>query len=155
MYARAYMRKRRDENRLWARELLGGRCRRCGGRDRLEFDHIDPATKRFTVGASLTMSRQTLAVEVAKCQLLCRECHQSKTAAEDHTVGPMSRLREARIERQATAEEPGAWSQNWVAERIGAALRTYTRWEAGNLPRPFYRKRLERLFGMPWEELWP
>lgn len=68
----------------------------------------------------------------------------------------MSRLQNARIERQADSAEPHAWTQAWVAERIGVAVRSVKAWEAGaSEPRPFYQKRLSRLFGLTWDELWP
>jgi len=34
--------------------MLGGRCVRCGATEDLEFDHIDPSTKRFTISGGLS-----------------------------------------------------------------------------------------------------
>jgi hypothetical protein len=61
-------------------ELLGGRCIRCGTTDDLEFDHIDPSTKRFAICSDLTRAWSELLEELAKCQLLCRPCHIDKGA---------------------------------------------------------------------------
>jgi transposase len=57
----------------------GGRCCLCGY-DRcvsaLEFHHLDPATKRLGIAAGgLSHSLQTLRGEIAKCVLLCSNCH--------------------------------------------------------------------------------
>lgn len=57
----------------------GGACRLCGY-DRslaaLEFHHLDPASKRMGISArGLTLSLAALRAEVAKCVLLCSNCH--------------------------------------------------------------------------------
>lgn len=60
--------------------LLGGVCKKCGSDKDLEFDHIDPATKEFTLTEKTAwMSKKRLLVELAKCQLLCAVCHTAKT----------------------------------------------------------------------------
>lgn len=65
-----------------ARVTLGGCCARCGTQERLEFDHIDPATKRQKVTRMHTYSDVAFWAEVAKCQLLCRPCHVDKSVQE-------------------------------------------------------------------------
>jgi transposase len=57
----------------------GGCCQLCGY-DRfigaLEFHHLDRATKRLGISANgLTLSVKTVRDEVAKCVLLCSNCH--------------------------------------------------------------------------------
>jgi transposase len=57
----------------------GGRCRICGY-DRctaaLEFHHLDPAEKSHGISArGLTLSVEAARREVAKCILLCSNCH--------------------------------------------------------------------------------
>lgn len=58
---------------------MGGKCCKCGSTDLMEIDHVDPATKLFCVTSGLLYSLDRLLAEVAKCQLLCRECHKKKT----------------------------------------------------------------------------
>lgn len=42
----------------------------------LEFDHVDPETKRFNVGdASSAPSLEALKEEIEKCDLVCSNCH--------------------------------------------------------------------------------
>ena len=57
----------------------GGACRLCGY-DRclaaLEFHHLDPATKRFSVSTKgVSRAFDTVRDEAAKCVLLCANCH--------------------------------------------------------------------------------
>lgn len=57
----------------------GGSCRICGyDRDprALEFHHVDPRQKSFAVaGSGMTRSIAAAREEVAKCVLLCSNCH--------------------------------------------------------------------------------
>lgn len=69
--------RRRTKRRLV--EEAGGRCVACGF-DRhpaaLQFHHLDPGTKSFGLSErGLTRSIERLRREVAKCVLLCANCH--------------------------------------------------------------------------------
>lgn len=79
---RVYTAERREHLRTELRELLGGRCARCGSTKELHFDHIDPATKLFAIANGLSRPRAVLLAEVAKCQLLCRPHHDEKSDLE-------------------------------------------------------------------------
>jgi hypothetical protein len=63
-------------------------CERCGVSDPrvLEFDHIDPKSKSFSIarGISDILSWENILVEIKKCQVLCANCHKIKTADEQH-----------------------------------------------------------------------
>lgn len=64
-------------------EYLGGRCVKCGTIEKLEFDHINPITKSFTITKFLTQKPwEEVLAELRKCQLLCENCHKEKTLAE-------------------------------------------------------------------------
>jgi hypothetical protein len=41
----------------------------------LDFHHKDPTTKKFTVSDALAYSEKTLRAEIAKCDVLCSNCH--------------------------------------------------------------------------------
>ena len=81
-YLRGYIKARRQWRREQLVAMLGSACVRCGATEDLEFDHIDPATKRFAVGSSMSRAWDELVEEALKCQLLCRSCHREK-AVED------------------------------------------------------------------------
>lgn len=77
--------ERRKYQREWAQRrrrafFAGKSCFQCGATEELELDHIDPATKVDHKIWSWSAERQ--ATELEKCQVLCRACHQLKSASE-------------------------------------------------------------------------
>lgn len=74
----AVSRRRREVKRILVKEA-GGACRLCGY-DRciaaLEFHHVVPAEKRFSLSArGLARSIARARAEARKCVLLCANCH--------------------------------------------------------------------------------
>lgn len=65
--------------RAYAIEKLGGKCVICGATTDLQIDHIYRADKNFAVSQWWSSSRAKMDAELAKCQLLCRDCHKAKT----------------------------------------------------------------------------
>lgn len=61
-----------------AKQQLGGKCVRCGSTEGLQFDHVDPSTKKFAISTKITNTNKDLAKELEKCQLLCSPCHKLK-----------------------------------------------------------------------------
>jgi hypothetical protein len=63
-------------------------CQHCGYNAHpvaLEFDHIDPSTKKFSIGSQLmSMSWKSIHEEIVKCQVLCANCHQIHTYESNH-----------------------------------------------------------------------
>lgn len=58
-------------------------CTDCGERDPvvLEFDHLDAAVKSFDIGQVLPYrSWQSILDEMAKCEVVCANCHRRRTA---------------------------------------------------------------------------
>lgn len=74
-YCNARMRASRE---AWI--SANGPCRRCGSTVELQVDHIDRNQKLSHKVWSWSQERR--AAELAKCQVLCRECHESKSARE-------------------------------------------------------------------------
>jgi len=60
-------------------DYLGGICAKCGSLESLEFDHVNPEQKSFSVGTVLTHSWAKIEPELKKCQLLCQNCHKRKS----------------------------------------------------------------------------
>jgi 5-methylcytosine-specific restriction endonuclease McrA len=67
-YTREYKRKRREKY------LDGKACTWCGSAENLEFHHVNPAEKEDH--HIWCWSTERLERELAKCIILCRECHQ-------------------------------------------------------------------------------
>lgn len=98
VYMRAYINARYHRLRKAAVKTLGGVCVSCGATDKLEFDHIDPQTKTFSVGRNWSAKPEVIAAELHKCQLLCHKCHSAKTRLEHrdsavHIHGTLSRYK--------------------------------------------------------------
>ena len=59
-------------------------CVECGETDirTLEFDHIDPKTKKFGIAYAVRngMKWEDVLVEIEKCQILCANCHKKRAA---------------------------------------------------------------------------
>lgn len=91
-YMRKYMLKRYYERRDWAIKHLGGKCAKCGAEENLEIDHIDPATKTFSVSKMWNVAWEVFVEEINKCQLLCHECHVEKSQ-EDGSFNHENRAR--------------------------------------------------------------
>jgi len=70
------IRRRRKERLV---EEAGGKCRLCGYATyagALQFHHVDPSTKEFSVSQNgVTRSLERALAEARKCVLLCANCH--------------------------------------------------------------------------------
>lgn len=59
-------------------------CIDCGESDIrvLEFDHIDPSKKLFSISQGVTLGFKWYEIkdELKKCQILCANCHKRRTA---------------------------------------------------------------------------
>ena len=83
-------RKKRQEVRKWYREYKNTlHCMDCGQSHpaTLDFHHIDPAEKDFVVSQILheTTSLRRLQEEIAKCVVLCANCHRIRHWNEKHS----------------------------------------------------------------------
>jgi hypothetical protein len=46
----------------------------------MDFDHRDPATKKFTIASKAkSTSRKQIWEEIAKCDVVCSNCHRERT----------------------------------------------------------------------------
>lgn len=81
----ALQKKRQIENRQFLYNyLLLHPCVTCGEADPvvLEFDHIDQATKSSAVSIMVDHSLKSIKAEIAKCRVLCANCHKRHTAVQ-------------------------------------------------------------------------
>ena len=73
-YTREWYRKRRDT--FFSDKI----CIKCGSKKEMQLDHIDPDQK--VSHRIWSWSKERRDAEIAKCQVLCLECHKKKTAQE-------------------------------------------------------------------------
>lgn len=69
---------RKLANRGWFNEYRKTlECKHCGNNDHrvLEFHHRDPALKEKAVTTMMYNSREKIEAEIAKCDVLCANCH--------------------------------------------------------------------------------
>lgn len=79
----AHHAKHQDASREMLRSAKDKPCADCGGRFPtvcMEFDHRDPAEKLFVVASGLLRSHRALRAEMAKCDVVCSNCHRVRTA---------------------------------------------------------------------------
>ena len=75
--------QRHIENRQYMYDYLKTHpCVTCGESDPvvLEFDHIDQSTKLLAVSLMADYSLSKIKEEIAKCRVLCANCHKRHTA---------------------------------------------------------------------------
>ena len=78
----ARTRNRRRQRSLHIKNEYGGKCVVCGYNkciEALEFDHMDPKTKKFGVSVVRDFLKPAIE-EAAKCLLLCCRCHRERHA---------------------------------------------------------------------------
>ncbi len=70
--------KRYEEKKRYWVEVKGGKCSACNGvfeTPCYDFHHIDPNTKTSPYIPFRTASNEKLGLELAKCILICSNCH--------------------------------------------------------------------------------
>ena len=79
-------------------------CENCGINDIrvLEFDHIDSNTKEFGIakGVNTGYSWERIQNEIAKCRVLCANCHRIRTAEQQN----WRKWRVGRVVRRSSAK---------------------------------------------------
>ena len=77
----------REANRVFVTQFLREHpCVKCGNSDPvvLEFNHLHPATKTANICDMIhfRVSRARIQLEIAKCEVLCANCHQRNTTTQ-------------------------------------------------------------------------
>ena len=79
---KARAKAKQDETRAWMDSLKAEPCTDCGGTFPpvcMDWDHLPGVLKVRSVGLLLTYSRERILAEVAKCELVCANCHRIRT----------------------------------------------------------------------------
>ena len=76
---KAQIKKRNDEHQSKIRAIkLETGCAHCGTKENvseLQFHHVDRSSKDFNISRARSHSWKKIEEEMAKCIVLCRECH--------------------------------------------------------------------------------
>jgi len=78
---RAYLLEHYNQRRNYFIDMLGGKCSKCGSKEKLEFHHVDRSTKKVDIGKILSHDIDKVVTEIAKCVLLCSSCHHKEHIA--------------------------------------------------------------------------
>lgn len=68
--------------KAWYQELKNFPCMDCGVKYPyyvMDFDHRPDEIKEFDVSQKLFLSKEKLLIEIAKCDLVCANCHRIRT----------------------------------------------------------------------------
>lgn len=79
--------KSTQRNRAIIREAKDVPCRDCGRRFPtvcMDFDHKDQSDKKGIVSRMMTASLDRLLAEIAKCDVVCSNCHRIRSEAASH-----------------------------------------------------------------------
>jgi hypothetical protein len=80
--------KRQQKHRQKLNEVkLKSGCVECGFNSHpaaLQFNHRDPEQKSFEIGSCVLKSWESIEAEIAKCDVLCANCHSIHTVTEKH-----------------------------------------------------------------------
>ena len=75
---RKYRLKRYHAKMREAKRAKGGKCKRCGSTRNLQFDHVNPKSKKFALAKDWSYSKKRVDGEKSKTQLLCETCNKKK-----------------------------------------------------------------------------
>lgn len=79
---RVYKATRYARRRQWLNDAKSQPCMDCGGRfppECMDFDHRPGTDKKFIIGGELSHAMDDVLTEMAKCDLVCSNCHRIRT----------------------------------------------------------------------------
>jgi 5-methylcytosine-specific restriction endonuclease McrA len=90
-----YQSRYHSQNAEWVWSIKRGPCADCGQRFHpcaMDFDHLPQYTKRMEISDMVRSkrSRGDIELELAKCELVCANCHRVRTFTRQGPVGDMS-----------------------------------------------------------------
>lgn len=85
----ASVKRQRSENRELIRTSKSKPCHDCGVQYPyyvMQFDHLDGESKSFNLGDHEGRTRGILLSEIAKCEVVCANCHAERTHQRQQTT---------------------------------------------------------------------
>lgn len=107
---------------------VNGPCQMCGSSDKLEVDHKDASTKLISPTSLWGMSDKNpkKIAELAKCWVLCSDCHKIKSAKNKDQSVPQpgalngnSKITEDEVRKIRSEYVPRVMTQKILAEKYG------------------------------------
>jgi len=89
-------------------QKVGRPCLICNGSFppcAMDFNHLDHSTKICNIAQLYGKSKERIDAEIAKCELICANCHRDKTQSEGHLI-PTSKNRKYKSEIVDTTIQP-------------------------------------------------
>jgi predicted XRE-type DNA-binding protein len=117
--------------------LANGPCKKCSSWEQLEMDHIDPKTKnrkesRYSKLWKLKESRRN--IELAKCQVLCYNCHNEKSRKEKEE---RIKYDDAIVLEVFNLKTKGL-TQKKISEKLGISQQLISLWIQGKSRKKFF-----------------
>ena len=82
-YQLNFKRRKKEE----AIAIFGSKCQICGYNKcmgALDFHHLDPTTKKYTITRIMGRKWENIVPELNKCVLLCANCHRIRENKENY-----------------------------------------------------------------------
>lgn len=82
------VKRRRKKIKILGVLYLGGKCQQCGYNkyfENLEFHHLNPSEKEFTISKKCNHRWLTIKKELSKCIILCSTCHRELHAIQNNS----------------------------------------------------------------------
>lgn len=82
-YAKGVSERAKRDRAYFQQIKLDRGCADCGYREHavaLDFDHLPGVEKRYRIACMAGMKRELIDAEIAKCEVVCANCHRVRTA---------------------------------------------------------------------------
>jgi len=81
--------ERKHRNQEYVNGVKSNPCADCGRKFhfcQMDFDHVDMASKKHQISRLLAYDMEVVKAEIAKCRLICANCHADRTQCSLHLV---------------------------------------------------------------------
>lgn len=103
---RDYNRERRDRRLTFLNQAKSVPCADCGNRFPpvcMDFDHVR-GEKKFSLSRAMTRSMEEVLSEIAKCEVVCANCHRIRTAERASHTRTVERMAQTVVRLRARKE---------------------------------------------------
>lgn len=119
------LRDYRSRKRTRMINVMGGCCQICGYNkcaNALEYHHLDPKAKDFTISSKWSRSWESTCEELKKCILLCANCHREIHAGLIDASNLKSSFNQEKANEITQTVENAKQHQHYYCHRCGAEI---------------------------------